>query len=62
MGAVGADRRRGLSAAASLPQPAIDQLVTAKAAKEPATQERLAQDAAIAIGSTPAERAKVKPD
>ena len=50
----------GLNAPASLPQAAIDKLAAAaaKAVKEPATQERLAHDAAIAVGSTPAEYAK----
>ena len=50
----------GLNAPASMPQAAIDKLAVAaaKAVKEPATQERLANDAAIAIGSTPAEYAQ----
>ena len=50
----------GLNAPASMPQAAIDKLAAAaaKAVKEPATQERLAHDAAIAIGSTPADYAK----
>ncbi len=50
----------GLNAPASLSQSAIDKLAVAaaKAVKEPATQERLAHDAAIAVGSTPAEYAK----
>ena len=50
----------GLNAPASLPQPAIDKLAAAaaRAVKEPATQERLAHDAAIAVGSTPAEYAR----
>jgi len=50
----------GLNAPASMPQATIDKLAAAaaKAVKEPATQERLAHDAAIAIGSTPADYAK----
>ena len=50
----------GLNAPASLPQAAIDKLAAAaaKAVKEPATQERLANDAAIAVGSTAAEYAQ----
>jgi tripartite-type tricarboxylate transporter receptor subunit TctC len=41
-------------------QSAIDKLAAAaaKAVKEPATQERLANDAAIPVGSTPAEYAR----
>ena len=47
----------GLLAPASLPQPAADKLAAAaaKAMKEPAVLERLATDAAIPVGSTPAE-------
>ena len=47
----------GLLAPASLPQPAADRLAAAaaKAVKEPAALERLGADAAIAVGSTPAE-------
>jgi tripartite-type tricarboxylate transporter receptor subunit TctC len=50
----------GLNAPASMPQAAIDKLAAAaaKAVKEPGTQERLAHDAAIAVGSTPAEYAR----
>jgi tripartite-type tricarboxylate transporter receptor subunit TctC len=50
----------GLLAPASLPQAALDKLAAAaaKAVKEPAAQERLAADAALAVGSTPAEFAK----
>lgn len=50
----------GLNAPASMPQAAIDKLAVAaaKAVKDPATQERLAHDAAIAVGSTPAEYAQ----
>jgi tripartite-type tricarboxylate transporter receptor subunit TctC len=50
----------GLNAPASMPQAAIDKLAAAaaKAVKEPATQERLAHDAAVAVGSTPAEYAR----
>jgi tripartite-type tricarboxylate transporter receptor subunit TctC len=50
----------GLNAPASMSQAAIDKLAVAaaKAVKEPATQERLAHDAAIAVGSTPAEYAR----
>src|SRR6185503_12983794 len=42
----------GLLAPASLPQPAVDKLAAAaaKAMKEPALLERLAQDAAIGVG------------
>lgn len=49
----------GLNAPASLPQAAIDKLAAAaaRAVKEPATIERLAHDAAIAVGSTPADYA-----
>jgi tripartite-type tricarboxylate transporter receptor subunit TctC len=45
----------GLNAPASLPKAAIDKLAdaAAKAVKEPGTVERLAHDAAIAVGSTP---------
>ena len=47
----------GLLAPASLPQAAADKLAAAaaRAVKEPAVLERLSADAAIAIGSTPAE-------
>jgi len=50
----------GLNAPASMSPAAIDKLAAAaaKAVKEPATQERLAHDAAIAVGSTPAEYAR----
>jgi tripartite-type tricarboxylate transporter receptor subunit TctC len=50
----------GLLAPASLPQAAADKLAAAaaKAVKEPAALERLNGDAAIAVGSTPAEFAK----
>jgi tripartite-type tricarboxylate transporter receptor subunit TctC len=50
----------GLNAPASLPQAAIDKLAAAaaRAVKEPATIERLAHDAAIAVGSTPADYAR----
>ena len=50
----------GLLAPASLPQTATDKLAAAaaKAMKEPAVLERLALDAAIPVGSTPAEFAK----
>ncbi|MFM2054588.1 MAG: hypothetical protein RL456_2625 [Pseudomonadota bacterium] len=50
----------GLNVPASLPQPAIDRLAAAaaKAVREPGTLERLAHDAAIAVGSTPAEYAR----
>jgi len=50
----------GLLAPASLPQAAADKLAVAaaKAVKEPAALERLNGDAAIAVGSTPAEFAK----
>ena len=50
----------GLNAPASMSQAAIDKLAAAaaRAVKEPATQERLAHDAAIAVGSTPAEYAQ----
>ena len=50
----------GLNAPANLPQPAIERLATAaaKAVREPATLERLAHDAAIAVGSTSADYAK----
>ena len=50
----------GLLAPASLPQAALDKLAAAaaKAVKEPTAQERLAADAALAVGSTPAEFAK----
>ena len=50
----------GMHAPASLPQAAIDRLATACAAaiKAPATVERLGLDAAIAVGSTPADFAK----
>jgi tripartite-type tricarboxylate transporter receptor subunit TctC len=49
----------GLNAPASLPQAAIDKLAAsaARAVKEPATAERWAVDAAIAVGSSPAEYA-----
>jgi len=47
----------GLLAPATLPAAAIDKLAaaSAKAMKEPASVERLGHDAAIAVGSTPAE-------
>jgi tripartite-type tricarboxylate transporter receptor subunit TctC len=47
----------GLLAPASLPQAAADKLATAaaRAVKEPTALERLSADAAIAVGSTPAE-------
>ena len=50
----------GLMAPATLPQAAADKLAAAavKAMKEPQALERLNADAAIAIGSTPAEFAK----
>jgi tripartite-type tricarboxylate transporter receptor subunit TctC len=50
----------GLNAPATMPQAAVDKLAAAaaKAVKDPATQERLAHDAAIAVGSTPAEYAR----
>ena len=50
----------GMNAPASLPQAAADKLAAAaaKAIKEPASLARLASEAAIAIGSTPAEYAK----
>ena len=50
----------GLLAPATLPQAAADKLAlaAAKAIKEPESLERLKADAAIAIGSTPAEFAK----
>lgn len=50
----------GLLAPATLPQAAADKLATAaaKAVKEPAALERLNTDAAIAVGSTPAEFAR----
>ena len=50
----------GLNAPASMSPTAIDKLAVAaaKAVKEPATQERMAHDAAIAVGSTPAEYAR----
>jgi tripartite-type tricarboxylate transporter receptor subunit TctC len=50
----------GLNAPASMPQATIDKLAlaAARAVKEPATQERLAHDAAIAVGSTPADYAR----
>jgi tripartite-type tricarboxylate transporter receptor subunit TctC len=50
----------GLNAPANLPQPAIDRLAAAaaKAVREPATLERLAHDAAIAVGSSAADYAK----
>lgn len=50
----------GLLAPANLPQPAADKLAAAaaQAVKEPAAVERLTADAAIAVGSTPAEFAK----
>jgi tripartite-type tricarboxylate transporter receptor subunit TctC len=49
----------GLNVPASMPAAAIDRLAAAaaKAMKEPTTLERLAHDAAIAVGSTPAEYA-----
>jgi tripartite-type tricarboxylate transporter receptor subunit TctC len=50
----------GINAPANLPQAALDKLAdaAAKAVKAPATLERLQADAAIAVGSTPAEYAK----
>ena len=50
----------GLNVPANLPQPAIERLATAaaRAVREPATLERLAHDAAIAVGSTSADYAK----
>ena len=50
----------GLNAPANLPQPAIERLATAaaKAVREPATLERLAHDAAIAVGSTSSDYPK----
>jgi tripartite-type tricarboxylate transporter receptor subunit TctC len=49
----------GLNVPASMPAAAIDRLAqaAARAMKEPGTLERLAHDAAIAVGSTPAEYA-----
>lgn len=50
----------GLLAPSSMPQPAIDKLALAAAAaiKQPAATDRLTADAAIAVGSTPAEFAR----
>jgi tripartite-type tricarboxylate transporter receptor subunit TctC len=50
----------GLTAPASLPQAAADRLAAAaaKAVREPTALERLTADAAIAVGSTPAEFAR----
>ncbi len=50
----------GLMAPSTLPQPAADKLAAAaaKAMKEPQALERLSAEAAIAVGSTPAEFAK----
>jgi tripartite-type tricarboxylate transporter receptor subunit TctC len=50
----------GMLAPSSLPAAAAERLAaaSAKAVKEPATVERLAADAAIPVGSTPAEFAK----
>jgi tripartite-type tricarboxylate transporter receptor subunit TctC len=50
----------GINAPANLPQAAIDKLAdaAAKAVKAPAALERLQADAAIAVGSTPADYAK----
>ena len=50
----------GMLAPASLPAAAADRLAaaSAKAVKDPGTVERLAADAAIPVGSTPAEFAK----
>ena len=50
----------GLLAPASLPQPAIDKLAAAAAAamKQPAARDKLSDDAALAVGGTPAEFAK----
>ena len=50
----------GLLAPATLPQAAADRLAAAaaKAVKEPQALERLSADAAIAVGSTPAEFAR----
>lgn len=50
----------GLNVPSNLPQPALDRLAAAaaKAVREPATLERLGHDAAIAVGSTPAEYAR----
>ena len=50
----------GLLAPATLPQAGVDKLApaAAKAMREPEALERLKNDAAIAVGSTPAEFAK----
>jgi tripartite-type tricarboxylate transporter receptor subunit TctC len=50
----------GLLAPASLPQAAVDKLALAAAAavKQPGATEKLSNDAAIAVGGTPAEFAK----
>lgn len=50
----------GLLAPATLPQPAADKLAVAAASavKQPSSVEKLAADAAIAVGGTPAEFAK----
>jgi tripartite-type tricarboxylate transporter receptor subunit TctC len=50
----------GLLAPSTLPQPAADKLAAAaaKAMKEPQALERLSAEAAISVGSTPAEFAK----
>ena len=47
----------GLLAPASLPQPAVDKLALAAAAavKQPGSTEKFSADAALAVGSTPAE-------
>jgi len=49
----------GLNAPASLAQPAFDRLAAAaaQAMREPAALERLNTDAAIAVGSSPADYA-----
>jgi tripartite-type tricarboxylate transporter receptor subunit TctC len=50
----------GVNAPANLPQAALDKLAAAcqRAMKEPTAVERLTADAAIAVGSTPAEYAR----
>jgi tripartite-type tricarboxylate transporter receptor subunit TctC len=50
----------GLLAPSSVPQPLVDKLAVAAAAavRQPAATEKLGADAAIGIGSTPAEFAK----
>ena len=51
----------GLLAPAMLPQPAVDKLALAAAAavKQPGSTEKLSADAALAVGGTPAEFARV---